>query len=73
MVRSFDLVRIDGKTERILSTFRAKASGKFAVTNVPHGRYRVQVSPAVGGMEVRSLPFDIGEGGSEAVVRWFPP
>jgi hypothetical protein len=69
---ALQLVRLVDKTERVLSTFRAETSGKFVVSNVPHGRYRVQVSQQDGGAVIRSLPFDVGDGRSETVVRWPP-
>jgi hypothetical protein len=67
------LVRIEGKTERILWTFRAEPSGKFIVANVPHGRYCVQLSHKDGGTVIQSLPFDVGDGRTETVVRWPSP
>jgi len=67
------LVRIEGKAERVVWTFRAEPSGKFLVANVPHGRYCVQVLGTEGGKAVRCLPFDVGDGGIETTVRWSSP
>jgi hypothetical protein len=69
----FELVRFGSAPDTIVWTFRAEGPGTFTVSNVPHGRYRVHLPQATGGVEARSLPFDIGDGQSEAVVRWSSP
>jgi hypothetical protein len=67
------LVRIEGKAEQILWSFRAEPSGKFTVANVPHGRYCVRFSQEEGGTDIRSLTFEVGDGQSETYVRWSSP
>jgi hypothetical protein len=67
------LVRIEGKAEQILWSFRAEPSGKFTVANVPHGRYCVQFSQEKGGTDIRSLTFEVGDGQSETYVQWSSP
>ncbi len=66
-------VRIEGETERVVWTFRAGPSGGFEVADVPHGRYQVQLPKADGGKAVRSLPFNVGDGQPQAIVRWPSP
>lgn len=70
---AFQLIRLEGKTESVIWTFRAEPSGEFSVANVPHGRFCVQVSHNNGGTVIRSLPFDVGDGQSETTVRWPSP
>ncbi len=65
-----DLVRIDERKERVIWSFRADPPGRFTVANVPHGRYRVQTSPADLGKAARSLPLEVTDGRSEVVVQW---
>ncbi len=64
------LVRIEGKAERVVWTFRAEPSGKFLVANVPHGRYCVQVLRGDAGKTARSLWFDVGDSRIETAVQW---
>lgn len=64
------LVRIEDRSETIVWTFRPEPSGQFTVSNMPHGNYRVQVRQVDGEQTVRSLPFDIGDGRTETIVRW---
>jgi hypothetical protein len=70
---TLQLVWLEGQTERVVWTFGAEYSGEFTISNVPHGRYRVQVSQDDVKDVVRSLPFDVGEGQSETTVRWSSP
>jgi hypothetical protein len=67
------LVRLDGPSERIVWTFRAEPLGRFTVSNVPHGHYRVQVARGTSEPFAPSLPFDVGDGRSETAVRWSSP
>ncbi|MHB1559386.1 MAG: carboxypeptidase-like regulatory domain-containing protein, partial [Isosphaeraceae bacterium] len=67
------LVRLEGQSERIAWTFRTVPSGRFIVSNVAHGRYRVQVTLGDGKPVVQTLPFDVGDGRSETIVRWPSP
>ncbi len=67
------LVRIEGKAESIVWSYRAEPSGKFTVANVPHGRFHVQFSQKEGGTVIRSLPFEVGDGQSETTVKWSSP
>jgi hypothetical protein len=71
--RTLQLVRAEVKSEPIIWIFRADPSGRFTVSNVPHGRYRVQILQGDGKPVVRSLPFDVGDGQSETAVRWSSP
>ena len=66
----FQLVHVDEGKERVLWSFRAEPSGRFTITNVPHGRYRVQTLPAKRGRVARSLPLEVKDGGSEVFVQW---
>ncbi len=66
---TLQFVRLEGKAEQLMWTFRAEPSGKFTVANVPHGRYCVQVRSSGGDEVARSLPFEVAEG-QEEVVRW---
>ncbi len=64
------LSAIEAGGERIVWSTRADASGRFLVTNVAHGRYRVDaVSP---GQKVvaRSEGLEIGDGRLEVGVEW---
>lgn len=70
---TLQLVRVEGKAEPVVWTFRAEPSGRFTVSNVPHGRYSVQVMHGDGKPVVRSLPFDVGDGRSETTVEWSSP
>ena len=70
---TLQLVRVEGQSEPIMWTFRAEPSGRLTVSNVPHGRYRVQVMQGDGKPAVRSLPFDVGDGRSETTVEWSSP
>jgi hypothetical protein len=70
---TLQLVRLEGKAESIVWSFQADPSGRFTVANVPHGRYRVQMSQDGGGKAMRSLPFEVGDGQSETMVRWASP
>ena len=63
------LVSIEREGERVVWMFNADRAGRFKVANVPHGRYRVQ-TPGGRGKSARSLPFEVAEGHSEAVVQW---
>ena len=67
---TLQLVRIDRKADAILWSFRAGPSGRFVVENVPHGRYRVQVSQGTGRASHRSLAFDVGDGRNGTTVEW---
>ena len=67
---TLQLVSLEGKAERLVWTFRPQSSGEFIVANVPHGRYRVQVSKPNVKTGARSLAFDVGDGESETTVRW---
>jgi hypothetical protein len=69
----FQLVLIDRNGERLLWTFHAGETARFSLTNVPHGRYRVQVSSGEGGQIARSLPFEVGDGQSQTTIRWSLP
>ena len=70
---TLQIVCVDAKEERVLSSFQADASGQFAVANVPHGRYRVQQSSQGTSETTRSLPVEVVEGVEEFVVRWPAP
>jgi hypothetical protein len=67
------LVRIDVKSEPIVWSFRAEPTGKFTVTNLPHGHYSVRVTQGDGKKVADSLVFDIGDGQTETTVRWPSP
>ena len=67
---SLQLVRIDGKADATVWTFRADSLGRFAVENVSHGRYRVQVSQVNGRASHRSLAFEVGDGRDGTTVEW---
>jgi hypothetical protein len=67
---ALQLVRVEGKDERVVWTFHADVLGKFAVTNVGHGRYDIRLRGSAGEKRARSVQFDIGEGASDATVRW---
>ncbi len=69
---SLQLARIEGQSPRVVWTFRADPSGQFTVSNVSHGRYRVQVTQGDSKLSVSSLPFDVGDGRPETAVRWSP-
>ena len=67
------LVRVDGGKERVIWSFRAAASGRFTIGNVPHGTYRVQTPPSDRGTPARSLPFEVMDGRQETFVQWRRP
>ena len=67
------LVLIGRDGERPVWSFKAAEGGRFAVANVPHGRYRIHVDSGEGGVLARSLPFDVGDKPSQTAVRWSLP
>ena len=64
------LSAIDATGERIVRSTRADASGRFLVTNVAHGRYRVDAVGADQKVVARSEILEIGDGRLEAGVEW---
>ena len=66
------LVRVDGRAEHVAWSFGAESFGKFNVSNVPHGRYRVDLLDAGGQKTLSSLPLEVGDGRTEIVVEWPP-
>ncbi len=68
------LISIDSKAEQSLFAFHADPSGRFELTNVPHGRYRLEIFPySRGGERVRSSPFDVVDGQAQVPVSWPEP
>ncbi len=68
-----ELVSVDRKVDALVWSFRADPSQRFTVENVPHGRYCVQVSHREGENAVRSLAFEVGDGGADVTVEWPSP
>ena len=66
------LVRAEGGAEQVVWTIQSEPSGRFTVSNVPHGQYRVQVTRRGARAPAHSLPFEVGDGHDETVVRWSP-
>lgn len=64
------IVAIEPKAERVLWTTRPDAAGRFVVANIPHGRYRVDAVSSDQKILARSEVLEIGDGRSEAGVRW---
>ena len=64
------LSAIEAGGERIVWSTRADASGRFLVTNVAHGRYRVDALAADQKVVARSEILEIGDGRLEAGVEW---
>jgi hypothetical protein len=65
------LFRIDRNAESIVWRFRPESSGRFTVSNVPHGRYRVRAVRGEKSKAIDSVPFDVGDSGPETVVNWY--
>lgn len=70
---SIELVRIGPDIERKVWTFQADWSGDLGISNIPHGRYRVQTIPRGGEPSYRSAPFDITDGQAEILLNWPEP
>jgi hypothetical protein len=67
------LMLAQGKDERAVWSFMFDDGGRFRIANVPHGRYRVQISSPIEGDVGRSLVFDVADGSSDTTVRWMSP
>lgn len=66
------LIRVESGSEQVVWTFRTEPAGQFVVSNVPHGRYRVQGVPADDRPIAHSFPIDIADGRHEYPVQWSP-
>lgn len=65
-----DLFRQDAGADRVVWTFYADNVGKFEISNVPHGIYRLVAKALKTNKVFQSRPFEVSELGKTTVTDW---